>query len=165
MFDKIMKKWSFPALVRWNHIENFEKHIFFLKLRVSAKMVKIFNYQSTNRPIMALTGQPRGRGSMPWSYLPSLGPSIIAHARAAKVKYTQTALPIRLIITYLSFSNKGVEIWVISFLGVIQSNGLRNENTLNYVFLVFFFLFFKVTKCKLLSLCKIQCLIGFVTQW
>ncbi|KYQ52980.1 hypothetical protein ALC60_07706 [Trachymyrmex zeteki] len=36
----------------------------------------------TNSPIIALTGHPSGRGSMPLSYLPILGPSMIAQARA-----------------------------------------------------------------------------------
>lgn len=40
-------------------------------------------HQSTNRPITALTGDPKGKGSLPLSYRPSRGPSIIALANAA----------------------------------------------------------------------------------
>ncbi|KZC05833.1 hypothetical protein WN55_04773, partial [Dufourea novaeangliae] len=36
----------------------------------------------TNKPMIALTGFPRGNGSIPLSYLPSLGPNIMAHASA-----------------------------------------------------------------------------------
>jgi hypothetical protein len=39
-------------------------------------------HHSTNRPITALTGEPRGSGSFPMSYRPSRGPSIIADANA-----------------------------------------------------------------------------------
>ncbi|KOX79614.1 hypothetical protein WN51_02880 [Melipona quadrifasciata] len=36
----------------------------------------------TNKPMIALTGHPRGNGSIPLSYLPTLGPNIMAHASA-----------------------------------------------------------------------------------
>ena len=39
-------------------------------------------YHKTNNPKIAFTGQPSGSGPVPLSYLPSLGPSIIAPARA-----------------------------------------------------------------------------------
>lgn len=39
-------------------------------------------YQSTNKPMIALTGHPRGNGSIPLSYLPTLGPNIRAQASA-----------------------------------------------------------------------------------
>lgn len=39
-------------------------------------------HQSTNVPMTALTGFPKGRGAVPWAYLPSRGPSIKADANA-----------------------------------------------------------------------------------
>lgn len=39
-------------------------------------------HQSTKSPIAQLTGVPRGSDEFPLSYLPNLGPSIIAEANA-----------------------------------------------------------------------------------
>lgn len=40
-------------------------------------------HHRTNKPMQAFTGLPRGSGSVPWAYRPSLGPSIAADANAA----------------------------------------------------------------------------------
>lgn len=40
-------------------------------------------HQSTNSPMTAFTGEPRGSGASPMSYRPRRGPSIIADASAA----------------------------------------------------------------------------------
>lgn len=41
-------------------------------------------HHSTNNPSTALTGDPGGRGSRPFAYLPKRGPNIAAEAKAAE---------------------------------------------------------------------------------
>lgn len=65
------------------HLHNKKKSFrFFYQYLISLNFPII--HHNTNKPMIALTGQPSGSGSIPWSYLPNLGPSIIAQARATK---------------------------------------------------------------------------------
>lgn len=59
-----------------------KRDIVFLTPYVLPELNANHPHHNTKSPITALTGEPKGSGSKPLSYLPNRGPNIIALAKA-----------------------------------------------------------------------------------